>query len=61
MLSYNFKQGALRSGFSLPLPELGGESSESHCLITLGLGETGHRLVFLDAHGLVDSLARLAS
>ena len=43
----------LRSGFSSPLPELGGENSESHYPITLDPKETGHQLVFLDVHGLM--------
>ena len=51
----------LRSGLGVPLPELGGENSESHCLIPLGPKETGLQLEYLDTHGLVDSLARLAS
>ena len=47
----------LRSGHGVPLPELGGENSEHHCLITLGPKETGLQLEYLDAHGRVDSLA----
>ena len=48
-------------GTGVPLPELGGESPENHCLVPLGPKETGLRLEFLDTHGLVESLALAAS
>ena len=52
----------MRSGHGVPLPELGGENSERHCLITRWRPkETGLQLECLDTHGLVGSLALVAS
>ena len=51
----------MRSGLGVPLPELDGENSESHCLIPLDPKETDLLLEFLDTHGLVESLALAAS
>ena len=57
-------ESAVRNGFVVPLPELGGESSYStycHLPITRCPKEIGPLQVYLDAHGPIDSLGHLAS
>ena len=51
----------MRNGFGAPLPELDGENSYYHLPIARCPKETNHQQVYQDAHGLVDSLRRLAS